>query len=265
MTKLSASSAAVVVAGRDTVAGAGGPSASRTSVSHHPGTSGAANLPDPSWARAYAGRFIVFEGPDGSGKSTQLKNLADLVKRQGVALTEVREPGGTPVGERIREHIVLAKASEGLEMSVRCEMLLYMASRAELVEKRILPALKAGHMVLADRYVASTLAYQGAAGGLPVSDIAAAARVATRNLLPDLYVIFDIDEVSAARRLSPLLDRMEAKGAEFHRRVRHGYLEQARQDPARYAVVDASLSQEQVWASVQRELAARAAYLSPRH
>ncbi|MBY0262630.1 MAG: dTMP kinase, partial [Phycisphaerales bacterium] len=244
--------------------GLGRTSVSQVGTTGGRGMGGGGGGPDPSWVRAYAGRFIVFEGPDGSGKSTQLKNLADLVKGQGVRLTEVREPGGTPVGERIREHIVLAKAAEGLDMSVRCEMLLYMASRAELVERRILPALKAGELVLADRYVASTLAYQGAAGGLPVSDIAAAARVATRNLLPDLYVVFDIDEVAAAKRLSPLLDRMEAKGAEFHRRVRQGYLEQARQDPGRYAVVDASLSQEQVWAQVQRELAARAAYLVPR-
>jgi dTMP kinase len=204
---------------------------------------------------------VVFEGPDGSGKSTQLRNLAGLVRSQGVALCEVREPGGTPVGERIREHIVLAKADEGLEMSVRCEMLLYMASRAELVEKKILPALRAGEMVLADRYVASTLAYQGAGGGLAMSDISAVARVATRNLMPDLYVIFDIDEVAAGKRLSPLLDRMEAKGAEFHRAVRRGYLEQARQDPGRYAVVDASASQERVWASVQREMAARASMM----
>jgi len=257
VTKMFPSSASVV-------AGVGATVQARTSVSESKATGGHGGGPDLSWVRAYAGRFIVFEGPDGSGKSTQLKNLAELVRRQGVRLTEVREPGGTPVGERIREHIVLAKAAEGLEMSVRCEMLLYMASRAELVERRILPALKAGEMVLADRYVASTLAYQGSAGGLPMSDISAAARVATRNLLPDLYVVFDIDEVAAAKRLSPLLDRMEAKGAEFHRRVRLGYLEQARQDPGRYVVVDASQSQEQVWAQVQRELAARAAYLVAR-
>ncbi len=220
-------------------------------------------LPPPSFIRAYAGRFIVLEGPDGSGKSTQFRKLSDLAKAQGVKVFEVREPGGTPVGERIRQHIVLAKADEGLEMSVRCEMLLYMASRAELVEKRILPALKRGDLVLADRYVASTLAYQGAAGGLPTSDISAVARIATRNLMPDLYLIFDIDEIAAAKRLSPLLDRMEAKGAAFHKKVRHGYLDQAKQDPARYAVLDATKTQDEIWESLQRVMADKAKRLPP--
>ncbi len=217
----------------------------------------------PSFIRAYAGRFIVLEGPDGSGKSTQFRRLADLAKQQGVNIFEVREPGGTPVGERIRQHIVLAKADEGLEMSVRCEMLLYMASRAELVEKRILPALRRGDLVLADRYVASTLAYQGAAGGLPTADISAVARIATRNLMPDLYLIFDIDEIAAAKRLSPLLDRMEAKGAAFHKKVRQGYLDQAKHDPARYAVLDASKTQDEIWEALQRTMADKAKHLPP--
>jgi len=219
--------------------------------------------PDPSWIRAYQGRFVVFEGPDGSGKSTQFRRTVDLAKQHGVRIFEVREPGGTPVGERIRQHILLARADEGLEMGIRCEMLLYMASRAELVEKKVMPALKRGEMVLADRYVASTLAYQGAAGGLAAADISAVARIATRNLMPDLYVIFDIDEAAAAKRLSPLLDRMEAKGAEFHRRVRQGYLEQARHDPARYAVVDASKPEDQVWQSVQRAMIDKTRILPP--
>lgn len=214
--------------------------------------------PDPAWIRSYAGRFVAFEGPDGSGKSTQFRRLSELAKAQGVTVCEVREPGGTPVGERIRQHIVLAKADEGLEMSIRCEMLLYMASRSELVEKKILPALKRGEMVLADRFVASTLAYQGAGGGLATSDIAAVARIATRNLIPDLYMIFDIDEAAAAKRLSPLLDRMEAKGAAFHRSVRHGYLDQAKADPGHYAVVDASKDADNVWVQVQRTMAERA-------
>ncbi len=219
--------------------------------------------PNPSFIRAYAGRFIVLEGPDGSGKSTQFRRLSDLAKSQGVKTFEVREPGGTPVGERIRQHIVLAKADEGLEMSVRCEMLLYMASRAELVEKRILPALRRGDLVLADRYVASTLAYQGAAGGLPMSDISAVARIATRNLMPDLYLIFDIDEIAAAKRLSPLLDRMEAKGAAFHKKVRQGYLDQAKHDPARYAVLDATKTQDEIWDALQRIMADKAKHLPP--
>lgn len=218
---------------------------------------------DVSFLRRYAGRFVVFEGPDGSGKSTQFARLSQACKDLNVPLCEVREPGGTPVGERIRQHVLLARADEGLEMGVRCEMLMYMASRAELVEKKIIPALSRGELVMADRYVASTLAYQGAAGGLPSSDIAAVARVATRNLQPDLVLLFDIDEQAAAKRLSPLLDRMEAKGAAFHRKVRQGYLEQAKADPGRYAVVDASRTADEVWVAMIAQLRDRAASLPP--
>ncbi len=209
---------------------------------------------DPSWLRRYAGRFVVFEGPDGSGKSTQFRRLSDLCAATGVGVCEVREPGGTPVGEKIRE-VLLDRALTG--MGVRCETLLYMASRAELVERRILPALTRGEMVLADRFVSSTLAYQGAAGGVPIADISAVARVATRGLVPDLIVVFDIDEAGASRRLSPLLDRMEAKGADFHRKVRKGYLDQARADPGHYAVVDAGRGPDEVWASLVAALRER--------
>ncbi len=218
---------------------------------------------DQSWLSQYRGRFVVFEGPDGSGKSTQFRRLSDAAKDRGIPLCEVREPGGTPVGEKIRETL-LARVQPGMDMSLRCEMLLYMASRAELVERRIRPALKAGEMVLADRYVASTLAYQGAAAGLSAADISAIARVATQNLQPDLVVIFDLDETAAAKRLSPLLDRMEAKGAAFHRKVRHGYLDLAKGDPARYAVVDASKDPDTVWMSLCATMAERAAHLAPK-
>jgi len=212
------------------------------------------------WLPKYRARFVVFEGPDGSGKSTQFRRLADAAKAAGLPICEVREPGGTPVGEKIREAL-LARVQPGMDMSLRCEMLLYMASRAELVEKRIRPALKAGELVLADRFVASTLAYQGAAGGMPGSDISAVARVATQNLQPDLIVVFDLDEAAAGRRLSPLLDRMEAKGAAFHRKVRQGYLDLARGDPSRYAVIDAGKDPETVWRSLCETMAERAAGL----
>ena len=149
-------------------------------------------------------------------------------------------------------------------MSVRCEMLLFMASRAELVETEIRPALARGEVVLADRFVSSTLAYQGTAGGLPGADIAGAARVATRGLMPDVVVIFDLDEEASAKRLSPQLDRMEAKGTAFHRAVRKGYLDQAATDPGRYIVINAGGTPDEVWGSLLEAMADRVEHLSPR-
>ncbi len=194
-----------------------------------------------------SGRFVVFDGPDGSGKSTQFRRFAALARRAGVGVTEVREPGGTHVGERIRE-ILLDPIHE--EMTLRCEMLLYMASRAQLVEQTIRPALDRGELVMADRYVSSTLAYQGAAGGLPVEEIMSVARAACAKAWPDLVVVFDVDEETAAGRLNPLLDRMEQKGAAFHRKVREGFHAQAREDPGHYAVVDARAAEDEVFASL---------------
>lgn len=165
----------------------------------------------------------------------------------GVGVCEVREPGGTPIGERVRD-ILLDRAHQ--EMTLRCEMLLYMASRAQLVEERIRPALAEGRLVLADRFISSTMAYQGTAGGLGIEEIEQAARIATGGLWPDLVVVFDVDEATASRRLSPLLDRMESKGRAFHKRVRAGYLEQAARWPDRYLVIDATGDEESVWAAL---------------
>lgn len=172
-------------------------------------------------ADALRGRFLVFDGPDGSGKSTQHKRFMSACKRAGVETVEVREPGGTEVGERIRAALLDHLDRE--EMSLRCEMLLYMASRAQLCEQVIAPALKSGKLVLADRFISSTLVYQGHAGGIPESEITAAGAIATQGVNPDATLIFDIDQQTAASRLNPLLDRMESKGEDFHARVRAGY------------------------------------------
>lgn len=190
-----------------------------------------------AWLRRLAGKFVVFDGPDGSGKSTQFRRFSALVQDAGVPICEVREPGGTPIGEQVRR-ILLDPANA--EMDLRCEMLLYMASRAQLVHQKIRPALERGDLVLADRFISSTLAYQGTAGGIPVADILRVGQIALDRSWPDLVVLFDVDETVAAGRLSPLLDRMEQKGEEYHRTVRRGYLEQARSDPGRYLVIDAS-------------------------
>lgn len=212
---------------------------------------------DLAWARRLAGRFVVFEGPDGSGKSTQLRRLVKLMEAAGVTVCEVREPGGTAIGEQIRQVLLHTKA----EMTIRCEMLLYMASRAQLVEQRIRPALAAGQAVVSDRYLPSTLAYQGAAGGVPTEDILDVARASLQGCLPELVVIFDVDEATAAGRINPLLasatrtgglDRIESRGSAFHRKVRDGYLEQVQLFPKTHRRVDASGTEDEVWQQVRR-------------
>ena len=178
----------------------------------------------PGWSHALQGRFIVFDGPDGSGKSTQIRRFVQAVRDDGTTVTDVREPGGTPIGEKIRE-ILLDPAN--VEMDVRCEMLLYMASRAQLMVERIKPALAAGHMVLSDRFISSTLAYQGTAGGLSPAEILSVGDVAIGGRWPDLTVVFDVDERVAAGRLSPLLDRMEEVETSICLHTREGNKERA--------------------------------------
>jgi dTMP kinase len=223
--------------------------------------------PATDWLTRLAGRFIVFDGPDGSGKSTQLARFAAECDSHAVPKLMVRDPGGTPMGERIRE-VLLNRDHE--DMGLRCEMLLYMASRAELVDELIRPALKAGKLVIADRFVSSTLAYQGAAGGLRSQEIRAAAQAATGGLWPDVTILFDIDtELATARMtgqqtkgrkpdptMSLFADRMEAKGDAYHARVRQGYLDQAQAEPDRYLVVDARGTPDQVWTDLLAKLGA---------
>jgi dTMP kinase len=206
-----------------------------------------------------ASRFIVFDGPDGSGKSTQFARFVRECRDAGLTVCEVREPGGTDIGEQIRRVLL---DPDNHEMSVRCEMLLYMASRAQLVEQRIRPALDRGELVLADRFISSTLAYQGTAGGLQPEEILAVGKVAVNDCWPYLTVIFDVDEQTASRRMRGLPkkgksvpadhpglfdDRIEQQGMEFHRRVREGYLELHRNAPDEYTVIDATADEETVY------------------
>ncbi|HEX7010199.1 MAG TPA: dTMP kinase [Phycisphaeraceae bacterium] len=201
----------------------------------------------PPWLDKLRGRFIVFDGPDGSGKTTQFHRMSRLAEAAGVPVCPVREPGGTPVGEQIRKLLLEYRDDDHGQMDLRCEMLLFMASRAQLVAQRIRPALAEGQLVLADRFISSTLAYQGAAGGLDRQEILTVGQVALSDCWPHLVVIFDVDEKTAASRLSPLLDRMEQKGAQYHRRVRQGFLDQAKADPARHLVIDATADPDTVF------------------
>jgi len=204
-------------------------------------------------ASSLAGRFIAFDGPDGSGKSTQLSSFVHWCGENNIVVTEVREPGGTSIGEQVRK-ILLDPENDG--MTLPCEMLLYMASRAQLVQQEIVPAMKRGELVVADRFVSATLAYQGAGGGLPVDLIQQVADVAVSGCFPDLTLILDVDEQTASDRMNTDLDRMELKGREFHSRVRDGFLEQARSFPDRYCVIDATKDkrtvENEVRATVQK-------------
>jgi dTMP kinase len=209
------------------------------------------------WLSNLKGKFVVFDGPDGSGKTTQFRRFSRYAQEQGLSVCEVYEPGGTEIGVQIRK--ILLDPTNKEEIDVAAETLLFMASRAQLMAQRIRPALEEGKLVLADRFISSTLAYQGAAGGMSQDDILAMGRIALGKHWPDLVVLFDIDENTASARLAPLLkqDRIEQKGREYHRKVRAGFLSQAKRDPDHYAVLDASRDHDQVFDTILDILQAR--------
>jgi len=200
-------------------------------------------------AEKLAGKFLVIDGPDGAGKTTQARLLGEYLRSLGVLLCPVRDPGGTLIGDRIRSILLDRRHAE---MAVECELMLYMASRAQLVAEVIQPALASGQCVLADRFVSSTIAYQGA-GGIDVEAIRSVVRVAVRDLWPDLTVILDLPAEVGLERVrhknamaAELFDRMESKAIDFHRRVRSVFLQQARGEAGRFAVLDATPGMEEV-------------------
>lgn len=187
------------------------------------------------------GRFIVFEGGEGAGKSTQIQRLAEVLGAYGRAIVVTREPGATPIGERIRELILEPTAAGGEPLSPRAEALLYAADRSHHVTTVIRPALERGSIVLSDRFVDSSLAYQGAGRTLPTDEIRWLSTWATGGLRPDLVVLLDIDPAEGLRRAAARggADRLEAESLAFHRRVRQAFLDLAAEEPDRYLVVDA--------------------------
>jgi len=194
------------------------------------------------------GSFIAFEGGDACGKSTQARLLAE---RMDALLT--REPGGTAVSEQVRELVL----HSDLAMDDRTEALLMAASRAQLVAEVIRPALEAGRSVVTDRYIGSSLAYQGYGRGLPVNEVRQLSVFATRDLWPDLIVLIDLPVGVARARLSGERDRIESSDDTFHERLRVGYLELAAADPDRWAVVDGTGTLDEVTAQVDAVLAQR--------
>ena len=191
---------------------------------------------------------MTFEGIDGSGKSTQAALLADWVRGQGHEVVAVREPGGTPLGERIRELLL-----DGPEMTAWAEAALFAAARAELAGRVILPALDLGAWVICDRYVDSSLAYQGAARGLGVDAVRDLNAAATGGLLPDRTFVLLVDPEVALGRRGARPDRIEREDADFVRRVDRGYRDLAAASPERIVVLDGSLPPEELAERVRAE------------
>ena len=193
--------------------------------------------------------FITLEGPEGSGKTSHIPRLVEFLSENGYSIFPTREPGGTSIGEQIRD---VLHSLKNTEMHPRTETLLYQAARAQFVEQVVRPRLKAGEIVVSDRYADSTLAYQGYGHQQDLEQVRALIRYATGGLCPDLTVLLDVDvEIGLKRKKKgDEWNRLDAYTVDFHQRVRKGYLEMVRQERARWVVVDAG----QGWQDVQAAL-----------
>ena len=190
--------------------------------------------------------FFAFDGIDGTGKTTQLAMFTAWLREQGFDVVTCRDPGGTPSGEAIRK-LLLDPASQ---ISPRCEALLYMAARAELVDEVIRPALKADQVVVSDRFLLANVVYQGHAGGIPTSDLWQLGHFAVGGTMPDLVILLDIDPQQAAARMTRELDRLEQRGTDYAHRLRAGFLAEAERDPDHIVVIDAAQSVDDVHAAI---------------
>ncbi|MBI3616630.1 MAG: dTMP kinase [Candidatus Omnitrophica bacterium] len=189
------------------------------------------------------GKFITFEGSEGSGKSTQIELVCRYLKRKRRKVLFLREPGATRISEQIRR-ILLDVGSAG--MSDECETLLYMAARAQLVREKIIPALRKGRVVLCDRFLDSTLAYQGYGNGVDIAWIKQLGRFATGGVTPDLTLFFDIDAKKGLGRIVRPKDRIERRSVLYHNRVRAGYRALARQEPKRIKLIKVNGGKEEI-------------------
>ena len=212
---------------------------------------------------AQPGKFITFEGPEGSGKSTQLKLLVEQLEAQGIKVVCTREPGGTATGEAIRD--ILQHDAVDEQLSERSELLLFTASRAQLMNHVILPALGRGEWVICDRFIDSTMAYQGYARGMPLETLDLINDFAINNRKPDLTLLLDLDIERGFQRLEERYadgkgsaDRFEREARDFHFRVRDGYHKLAAREPERFRVIDTDRSINEVagaiWNAVKESL-----------
>jgi len=183
--------------------------------------------------------FISLEGPEGSGKSSQLPLLAEYIESLGFSVVKTREPGGTKIGDQIREVLV---RMDNEELHPRTEILLFLAARAQLVEELIKPSLAEGKVILCDRFGDSTLAYQGYGHGLDLDKLRTMLQFATDGLKPDLTILLDVDIMTGLKRKKAKEEwnRLDAYETSFHERVRNGYHQLAQEEPKRWRTVDAS-------------------------
>lgn len=209
------------------------------------------------------GKFITFEGPEGSGKSTQVKRLAEKLEAQGIEVVCVREPGGTATGEAIRN--ILQHDAAGEPLGERAELLLFTASRAQLVDRVVLPALDRGEWVLCDRFIDSTMAYQGFARGMEIDTLDQINGFAINRRKPDLTLLLDLDVGRGFQRLEKRYadgkgsaDRFEREARGFHLRVRDGYHQLAEREPERFRIIDSDCTIDEVaskvWNAVKEAL-----------
>ena len=194
------------------------------------------------------GLFITFEGGDGCGKTTQLNLVAKYFREKGKVVLVTREPGSIGLGQKLRELILHYDE----DIAPTAEAFLFLADRAQHVCKLIKPAIEQGKVVLCDRHTDSSVAYQGYGRGENIEQIKNFNNIATQGLIPDLTLVFDVSEDIAQKRLGKEKDRMESAGRNFHKRVREGYLEIAKQEPQRVRVIDANLPIEDVFEQVKK-------------
>ena len=207
-------------------------------------------------AKRERGAFLTVEGLDGSGKGTQIERLSDALDRWGFEVVHTREPGGTPIGEKIRE-ILLDRANAGMEDVT--EALLYAASRAQHVREKILPAVAEGKVVLCDRFLDSSVAYQGGGRQLGIDEVLRINAPAVEGAMPDLTVYLDLDHTESLKRRCAASepDRMEMEAESFHARVEDGYHQLIARDPDRFVVVDASKTRDEIAAEIQEKVLSR--------